>query len=426
MAEHLNLAATPGIATPQDFGAPVFEPAETSQNSQDSKYFSAPDKSAPQFGAQHSEREVTDDLPLDEATSTFDVRDLLVRRSSTKTYTVHPVSRIEDVFTSAERDLLRWLWERGKPVPLNQKLRLAVGPNGEGARRLATQAGLIYNTFKNLTRSLCTKLALDIVKPERNLPAVYAVYHYSAILERQRRAGYTGVVHKNGGGRELVTAGGQPASKRPDFTLNQLQQIITSAPNFSALTFSTAATKISAVSYNSGAPNSAGLLRNKKYTSGKKNTSSPSTFSNVGALTIITNALFERTGRTDTVAARAIVNGCLEANSTIEPAEIARLIYTVQIPANIANPVGLLIRTLPSRCAPESILHYRESWRREDERESRHREEEYNQTVETAQKILHSVSRGEEWDADTINWAKEILAKIDRPKPAGVVPDDQQ
>jgi len=100
----------------------------------------------------------------------FNLRDLLVRRTRTKSYVVHPISRIEDVFTSAERDLLRWLWDRGRPVPNTQRIRLVTGPHGEGARRLATQAGLIYNTFKNLTRALSTKLELDIVKPDAILP----------------------------------------------------------------------------------------------------------------------------------------------------------------------------------------------------------------------------------------------------------------
>src|SRR5262249_10143715 len=61
------------------------------------------DIAAPNSGARH----------FDEPE--FDLRDLLIRRTSTKSYVVHSVSRIEDVFTSAERDLLKWLWERGRP-----------------------------------------------------------------------------------------------------------------------------------------------------------------------------------------------------------------------------------------------------------------------------------------------------------------------
>jgi len=166
----------------------------------------------------------------------FNVRDLLIRGTRTRPYVVHAVSRIEDVFTSAERDLLKWLWERGRSIPTTQRLRLVTGPNGEGARRLATQAGLIYNTFKNLTRALSTKLALDIVKPERNLPTIYAVYDYSSILERQKLAGFTGAVHKNGGGRELVNTTAQPAPRRPDLTVDELEQII-GAYKSGALTF---------------------------------------------------------------------------------------------------------------------------------------------------------------------------------------------
>jgi hypothetical protein len=156
----------------------------------------------------------------------FNVRGLLIRHSGAKSYTVRPVSRMEDAFSSAERELLRWLWERGRPVPVLPRIRLVTGPNGEGARRLATQAGLIYNTFKNLTRSLSAKFALDIVKPEKNLPTIYAVYEDSAILVRQRERDFTRVVHKNGGGRELVNAQSEPARRRPDLTVEQLEQII--------------------------------------------------------------------------------------------------------------------------------------------------------------------------------------------------------
>ena len=100
---------------------------------------------------------------------------------------------------------------------------------------MAAQAGLIYNTFKNLTRALSTKLALDIVKPEKNLPTVYAVYDSAAILDRQRQAGLTGVIHKNGGARELLTAQGQPAVRRADLNVEQLTRNI-GAPMFGAPT----------------------------------------------------------------------------------------------------------------------------------------------------------------------------------------------
>ncbi len=340
----------------------------------------------------------------------FDLRELLLRRTPTKTYTVHPVSRIEDVFTSAERDLLRWLWEKGRPLPVTQRIRLAMGPNGEGARRLAVQAGLIYNTFKNLTRSLATKFALDIVKPEKNLPAIYAIYHYSAILERQRQAGFTGAVHKNGGGRELVDAHAQPAPRRPDLTIAELESIL-GAPNFGAPNSASRAPKFGAVSGNFGAPNFGGTIRNKEYTPGKENTSPSAPPPNSGAPTIVVDALFERTGRTDSDAARLIAKGCLEANPTVQPEEIARLIRTAPIPPNIANPVGLLIRALPSRCAPESLANYRDRWRQEAEQEKRRREQERAQAVETARSILDSISKGEEWDAASIDWARSILAE---------------
>ncbi len=356
----------------------------------------APKEGAPKFGAPHF------DAPE------FNLRQLLVRRSGTKSYVVHPVSRIEDVFTSAERELLRWLWEKGRPVPTTPRIRLVTGPNGEGARRLAVQAGLIYNTFKNLTRTLSAKFAVDIVKPERNLPTVYAIYHYSSILERQRLAGFTGAVHKNGGGRDLVNAKAEPAPRRPDSTMEELELIL-GAPKFSAPNQYSSAPNFAAVSGNFGAPKIAALIRNKEYTSEKENTSSPSGAANIGAPKFVVDALFQRTGRTDVEAARLIAKGCLDANPTIQPEEIARLIRTAPIPSNITNPVGLLIRALPSRCVPESIGNYREQWRREDDQEKRRQQQDHAQTLETARNILDSLAKGEQWDTETIEWARSTL-----------------
>lgn len=298
----------------------------------------------------------------------FDIRSLLVRPSSAKNYTVRLVARMEDAFSSAERELLRWLWERGRPIPVSPRIRLVTGPNGEGARRLATQAGLIYNTFKNLTRSLSAKFALDIVKPEKNLPAIYAVYEDSAILERQRERDFTRVMHKNGGGRELVNAQAQPARRRPDLTVEELEQIIR-APKFKPQ-----ATTI-------GAPN------------------------------IALDALLQRAPGADVEAARAIVNACREVSPAIQDDEISRLIRTTPIPPSTANAVSLLIRVLPGLCVPETIASYRERWRQEDEEGKRRSEQERTQALATARRILDAVSRGEEWDTATMDWAKGVLAQ---------------
>jgi hypothetical protein len=130
---------------------------------------------------------------------------------------------------------------------------------------------------------------------------------------------------------------------------------------------------------------------------------------NSGAPTIVVDALFQRTGRTDAEAARMITRGCTEANASIQPNEIARLIRTAQIPPNIANP--LLIRALPNRCAPESISNYREHWRKEDAEEKRQREQERTQMLDTARSILDAVTKEEEWDTTTVEWAKGILAE---------------
>jgi hypothetical protein len=155
-------------------------------------------------------------------------------------------------------------------------------------------------------------------------------------------AGFTGAVHKDGGGRELVNTKAQPAPRRPDLTVDELEQII-SAHKSGAPKSASCAPNFAAVSGNFGAPKIAALIRNKEYTSGKENTTVTSLAPNPGAPTIVVDALFQRTGRTDIDAARLIIKGCQEANASIQPDEIARLIRTAQIPPNITNPVGLLI-----------------------------------------------------------------------------------
>lgn len=216
-----NISA-PNIGAPNEGTADSVATVDASLN-KDEPNLSAPNLGAPKIGAQYF------------SAPNFDLTDVIVRRGTPKSYPIRPITSIEDVLTSAERGLLLWLWERGRPIPGTSAIRIATGSNGEGSRRLATQAGLIYNTFKNLTRALSTKLALDIVKPEKNLPTVYAVYDSAAILDRQRQAGLTGVIHKNGGARELLTAQGQPAVRRADLNVEQLARNI-GAPMFGAPT----------------------------------------------------------------------------------------------------------------------------------------------------------------------------------------------
>jgi hypothetical protein len=121
-------------------------------------------------------------------------------------------------------------------------------------------------------------------------------------------------------------------------------------------------------------------------------------------------ALFERTGQTDSDAASAILNGCREVNPTTQPDEIARLIRTYPIPSTIGNPMGLLISKLPSKCAQGSIENYREQWRADDEREERRQRRERAERVERARAILQSAAQGDEWDNETLEDARRILA----------------
>jgi hypothetical protein len=212
-------------------GAPKIPEPSSSRENNDALNVSAPENSSvapkpPAFSSVGPEPAAPDVGALNLDAPNFNLR-ALIGRPGKKAYTVHPISRIEDILSPAERDLLRWLWEKGTPMLASERIRVVIGSNGEGARRLATQAGLIYNTFKNLTRALSTKFALDIVKPDKNRPTVYAIYDHAAILERQRQAGFSAVVHKNGGGRELIDSQTHPAPRRPDLTVDELEEIIT-------------------------------------------------------------------------------------------------------------------------------------------------------------------------------------------------------
>jgi hypothetical protein len=148
----------------------------------------------------------------------------LGRRTGRRTFNVQPAARIETIFSPSELKVLNWMWSRGRAVDGVSMARLVTASNGEGMRRLAVHFGVAYTTFRNLVRSLSTKLAVAIVKQETTHPAIYLVYHYSAILERLRQAGLTGVIHKGGNAWVLVDADSQPAPPQPELTLQELKR----------------------------------------------------------------------------------------------------------------------------------------------------------------------------------------------------------
>jgi len=119
-APYIGTSAPPGVPEP----SVSIEHPSTDERPQDVELDQIPN--APDIVAPNSGAPTFDDSEELE----FDLRDLLIRRTRTKSYVVHPVSRIEDVFTPAERDLLKWLWERGRVVPISQRIRLLAGPNG--------------------------------------------------------------------------------------------------------------------------------------------------------------------------------------------------------------------------------------------------------------------------------------------------------
>src|ERR1035441_9307566 len=84
-------------------GAPKTSAQNSSATNIGAPNNSAPDNTAINFGA-----------PEFNEAPDFDLDALLVRRTLTKTYPIHDVSRIEDVFTSNEKELLKWLWENAR------------------------------------------------------------------------------------------------------------------------------------------------------------------------------------------------------------------------------------------------------------------------------------------------------------------------
>jgi hypothetical protein len=292
-------------------------------------------------------------------------------------------------------------------------------------RRLAVHFGVAYTTFRNLVRSLSTKLAVEIVKQETTHPAIYLVYHYSAILERLRQAGLTGVMHKGSNAWVLVDADSHPAPAQPELTLQELKRKLialkstavqtTALPSsegrlnaadsnaLNSLTTQAGAVESGALSNHPTAVNLAAPIRNKEYPSAKQFPSSPMLKSNAPKPVI--DALFERTRRTDADAARSITSSCIAANPTVTHDEIARLIRDFQIPPSISNPVGLLIRTLATRCEPESLERYRQHWEAEDLQAARFNAEQKQQN----ERIAHMVLEDPESDEQSREWARGVL-----------------
>lgn len=345
----------------------------------------------------------------------FDLEAFLPARGSQRKYSTYAASRIEVILSPGELGLLRWYWEQGREVPGFPQARVVAGSNGEGSRRMAAQAGLVWNTFRNYTRSLSTKYAIDIVRPQGNSPRFYLVWHYRAILERIRKAGFTGVTHKNGGARELVDAESRPAPERPDLTVPELKRILTAAklvtpkpgtvksgtPSFGAENNDTDVQTYGTLSDKSGVPKFGTPIRNKEYPSSNELPSS-----STGVPKIVAHALFERTGRTDADAVRSIVARCAAANATVTHDEIGRLIRGFQIPKSIANPVGLLITSLAARCVPESLANYRHQWRQQDElaaEAGRHERAE-------EERIARIMLNDPEATSEDKEWARSILA----------------
>lgn len=392
-------------------------PAEAIALEQSQPVDEMPGLGVPEFGAPDFNRSYFDgpeNTPGDE----LDIESLVQRRTGKKTYSIQAPSRIELILSAGELGLLRWYWENGRPIPGHPQARLVAGQNGEGSRRMATQAGLVWNTFRNYTRSLSTKHAIDIVRPESNIPRLYVVWHYSAILERLRTAGLTGVMRKNGGCRQLVDDQMRPALQRPDLTVADLKRMFGSVKSGTA----------KAGTPKSGIPNSVASeqtfgsllvkpgmpkfdppIRNKEYPSEKENptTASPPGVPKFIAPKAVIDALFERTGRTDADAGKTIYKGCIDVNPSVTPEEIARLIRGFHIPASITNPVGLMIRTLPARCHPESLANYRDHWRQQDEQLARTREYERQEEERIARRVLQDPETTE----SELAWARGVLGR---------------
>ena len=351
----------------------------------------ASQSSAPNFGALEPEP--------------FDLHDLVYTRSSNRNYPIQPAARIQDSLTGQEYRVLEFLWHRGREVPGVSMLRIAGGGSKNGARILAAQLGIAYSTFQALTKSIRDKFALEIVQPGNALCKVYAVYHFSAILEAQKKSGFAFFIRQNGGGRLLVNGAGERCPHRSDLTVDQLQAKL-DALKFGAPKSMADAPNFGAVSANSGAPNFGAALRNNKYPTINESTSTTI----AAAPKAVIDALFDRTGRTDADAARTLVRRCQESNPLIQTEEIARLVRAFFIPENSTNPVGLIISTVPNQCTSESLGNYRALWEQEAQAEEQKRRTQANQEIEAARSILENP---EAWDPDSLAWARQTAEAAD-------------
>jgi antitoxin component HigA of HigAB toxin-antitoxin module len=121
----------------------------------------------------------------------------------------------------------------------------------------------------------------------------------------------------------------------------------------------------------------------------------------------VIDALFYRTQRTDADAARSITSRCTAANPTVTHDEIARLIREFQIPPSISNPVGLLIRTLATRCEPESLDRYRRHWEAEDLQAARFEAQQQQENERIARMVLEDPETTE----SELEWARGVLGR---------------
>lgn len=351
----------------------------------------------------------------------------LGRRTGRRTFNVQPATRIETIFSPSEMKVLNWMWSRGRAVDRVSMARLVTASNGEGMRRLAVHFGVAYTTFRNLVRSLSTKLAVEIVKQETTHPAIYLVYHYSAILERLRQAGLIGIIHKGSNAWVLVDADSQPAPAQPELTLQELKRkligfkraavqstapiLAEAKPNaadtnaLNSLKYQHGAVESRAHLNDSSAVNLVAPIRSKEYPSRSEFPSSTMLKSNAPKPVI--DALFDRTQRTDADAARSITSSCTAVNPTVTHDEIARMIREFHIPPSISNPVGLLIRTLATRCEPESLERYRRHWKAEDLQAARFKAQQQQENERIARMVLEDPETTE----SELEWARGVLGR---------------
>jgi hypothetical protein len=341
--------------------------------------FTAPEFTVPSSGAVNSTAPELAILSPDETDYVY------VRQVR---YTPVRVDTVQDGHTHGEQALYATLWRLARRTQTPSVRSIIIGE-----RTLAAEVPMSYSSVQDNLRALVAKHSIAIIPRGANRPKTYLVYDYDEVLRRRRAAGLLYAIRRTSS-VTLVTYGapelGAPYVDAPSFgaPLPTTTAPKPAAPriNATALTFTT-----------SGAPSPGA-----SYIGSQELISTTTTLA-------IAAVLREELAVVDNNAAERIVAGCRAKAPDATDEEISTLCREqarrYRSMRSINNPVGMLIRQLPSSFEGAAFAEFRKAQRQLRTAENRRRE------VESAQwrRVLDDTNESEEMKAI----AREALEHAD-------------